>query len=67
MSLKIGQSSGASWWRICFERGLPRLVFPISKQNNCFIWHKKLVYNKKDILVCHCLRAHNRGNCVLSL
>ena len=24
---KIGQSGGASWWRVCYQRGLPRLVF----------------------------------------
>ena len=23
---KIGQSDGASWWRVCYQRGLPRLV-----------------------------------------
>ena len=23
---KIGQSSGASRWRVCYQRGLPRLV-----------------------------------------
>ena len=23
----MGQSVGASWWRVCFQRGLPRLVF----------------------------------------
>ena len=23
---KIGQSGGASWWRVCYQRGLPRLV-----------------------------------------
>ena len=24
---KIWQSCGASWWRVCYQRGLPRLVF----------------------------------------
>ena len=24
---KIGRSGGASWWRVCYQRGLPRLVF----------------------------------------
>ena len=24
--LKIGQSGGASRWRVCYQRGLPRLV-----------------------------------------
>ena len=23
----IGQSGEASWWRVCYQRGLPRLVF----------------------------------------
>ena len=23
----IGQSGGASRWRVCYQRGLPRLVF----------------------------------------
>ena len=23
----MGQSGGASWWRVCYQRGLPRLVF----------------------------------------
>ena len=27
MSQKIGQSGGASRWRVCYQRGLPRLVF----------------------------------------
>ena len=26
-SEKIGQSGGASRWRVCYQRGLPRLVF----------------------------------------
>ena len=26
-SEKIGQSGGGSWWRVCYQRGLPRLVF----------------------------------------
>ena len=26
-SEKIGQSGGASWWRVSYQRGLPRLVF----------------------------------------
>ena len=25
-SEKIGQSGGASLWRVCYQRGLPRLV-----------------------------------------
>ena len=25
-SEKIGQSGGVSWWRVCYQRGLPRLV-----------------------------------------
>ena len=24
---KVGQSGGASRWRVCYQRGLPRLVF----------------------------------------
>ena len=24
---KIGQSGGANRWRVCYQRGLPRLVF----------------------------------------
>ena len=24
---KNGQSGGASWWRVCYQRGLPRLVY----------------------------------------
>ena len=24
---KIGQTGGASWWRVCYQRGLTRLVF----------------------------------------
>ena len=24
--LPIGQSGEASWWRVCYQRGLPRLV-----------------------------------------
>ena len=24
----IGQSGGASWWRVCYQRGLPRLFSP---------------------------------------
>ena len=27
---KIGQSGGASRWRVCYQRGLPRLVFKAS-------------------------------------
>ena len=27
---KIGQSGGASQWRVCYQRGLPRLVFKAS-------------------------------------
>ena len=27
---KIGQSGGASWWRVCYQRGLPRLVLGYS-------------------------------------
>ena len=27
-SEKIGQSGGASRWRVCYQRGLPRLVWP---------------------------------------
>ena len=23
---KIGQSGEANWWRVCYQRGLPRLV-----------------------------------------
>ena len=26
MSLKIGQGVGASWWRVCYQLGLTRLV-----------------------------------------
>ena len=26
----IGQSGEASWWRVCYQRGLPRLVFKAS-------------------------------------
>ena len=24
---KIGKIGGASWWRVCYQRGLPRLVY----------------------------------------
>ena len=29
MLKKIGQSGGASGWRVCYQRGLPRLVFTL--------------------------------------
>ena len=28
---KIGQSGGASWWRVCYQRSLPRLVYSNGK------------------------------------
>ena len=27
IDFKIGQGGGASWWRVCYQRGLTRLVF----------------------------------------
>ena len=29
---KIGQRGGPSWWRVCYQRGLPRLVFKVPTQ-----------------------------------
>ena len=29
LSEKIGQNGGASRWRVCFHRGLPRLVYKL--------------------------------------
>ena len=34
---KIEQSGGASWWRVCYQRGLPRLVF-IQLEECCYQW-----------------------------
>ena len=31
---KIGQSGGASRWRVCYQRGLPRLVFKAAELLN---------------------------------
>ena len=31
---KIGQSGGASRWRVCYQRGLPRLVYNQTMQRN---------------------------------
>ena len=31
-----GQSGGASWWRVCYQRGLPRLVLPLDW--NVTVW-----------------------------
>ena len=33
---KIGQSGGASQWRVCYQRGLPRLVFKESALGRFF-------------------------------
>ena len=52
ISKKIGQCDGASQWRVCYQRGLPRLVFncqPLSKQIQDIstftvcIWHSQLL------------------------
>ena len=36
----IGQCGEASWWRVCYQRGLPRLVFMgpdhiVAKEKSC--------------------------------
>ena len=40
---KIGQSGGASRWRVCYQRGLPRLVLqhmtPVTWHMTCDTWH----------------------------
>ena len=32
---KNWQSGGASWWRVCYQRGLPRLVEIYIETNDC--------------------------------
>ena len=31
---KVGQSGGANWWTVCYQWGLPRLVFQIVRYWN---------------------------------
>ena len=32
-SEKIGQSGGASWWRVCYQWGLPHIINLFSQNN----------------------------------
>ena len=48
---KIGQSGGASWWRVCYQRGLPRLVFTLTWFEPEIFYQKKCVnYDKSNLL-----------------
>ena len=35
---KIELRGGASWWRVCYQQGLPRLVLLIDSRFTCWIW-----------------------------
>ena len=39
------QSSLASWWRVCYQQGLPRLVLivDVMKMSECIIFKKLIV------------------------
>ena len=37
----LGQSGGASWWRICYERGLPPLVVLVAPFLFCRVTQDK--------------------------
>ena len=43
---KNGQSGGDSWWRVCYQRGLPRLVSFCNKNKN--FWFAFAVRSEKD-------------------
>ena len=39
---KIGQRRGASWWRVCYQRGLPRLVLPSNEASSVIYTTKQM-------------------------
>ena len=50
---KIGQSCGASRWRVCYQKGLPRLVFIVEMA--------QFIHDKPDGLAWHCLNFENNN------
>ena len=50
---KIGQGGGASRWRVCYQRGLPRLVLDVNtnlgcpKKNTIYLYRGKLEQAKR--------------------
>ena len=36
-NFKIGRSGAASWWRGCYQLGLPRLVYVLSQLSICLV------------------------------
>ena len=49
------QSDGASWWRVCYQRGLPRLVYLHPKEDDIFISASTKYDAKTSRHVCSCL------------
>ena len=47
--LFFGQSGGASWWRVCYQLGLPRLVFYIYYFNFLLTFNLFLPANKCQV------------------
>ena len=45
---KIGQSGGASRWRVCYQRGLPRLVLKMFRELLPHTWLKKQQKEKEE-------------------
>ena len=41
-SFLLRQSGEACWWRVCYQRGLPRLV--VMSFNTKWVWSAKLLY-----------------------
>ena len=54
---KIGPSGGASRWRVCYQRGLPRLVIVLWKNNIGDILPLLLYRECGEISLCHRLKS----------
>ena len=46
--LKNRQRGGASWWRICYQWGLPRLVFTVAITKKKWLRGKKKKKKKEE-------------------
>ena len=55
---QIGKTGGPSRWRVCYQWGLPRLVFYQVQSTNCILWHIWVLIIKKKFsfyIHNHCL------------
>ena len=69
--LIFGQSGGTSWWRVYYQRGLPRLVHTKIHQNTyilkeppiiCIWWVFSCTLSGFKSLVCYCIYSNKEIN-----